>query len=193
MQVFSSLNDAAVARLLLSGAVGVIPTDTVYGIVARAEDASAVAALYRAKHREGKPGTVIAADTAQLTALGILPEALQPVAHLWPASLSAIVPSSPALAYLDQGRGSLAVRIPANPHIQTLLQKTGPLLTSSANQPAEPPATDWQAAQDYFGETIDFYVDGGKIADKLPSTIIRLAKDGTIEVVRAGAVPVANI
>ena len=53
------------------GAVAVIPTDTVYGIVARANDQQAVAGLYQLNHREHKPGTLIAATIDQLGELGI--------------------------------------------------------------------------------------------------------------------------
>lgn len=188
-----SLTDSTVARLLLDGAIGILPTDTVYGIVARATDRQAVAALYKAKHREGKPGTIIAASVEQLVSLGITAELLAPIAHLWPAPLSVIVPSTPDLEYLDQGKGSLAVRVPADPLIHALLEQTGPLLTSSANQPGEPTATNVSAARAYFGRTVDFYVDGGKVSDRLPSTIIRIAEDGTIELIRAGAVSIDNI
>ncbi len=45
-----------------AGAVGVIPTDTVYGIAARARDEVAFARLYSLKKREVKPGTLIAAN-----------------------------------------------------------------------------------------------------------------------------------
>ena len=53
--------EEAVERLLRGG-VGVMPTDTVYGLVARVADRPAVERLYTLKHREHKPGTVIAAN-----------------------------------------------------------------------------------------------------------------------------------
>ena len=54
--------DHAGDRLKQPGAIGVIPTDTVYGVVARAADGKAVARLYELKKRDDKPGTLIAAD-----------------------------------------------------------------------------------------------------------------------------------
>jgi tRNA threonylcarbamoyl adenosine modification protein (Sua5/YciO/YrdC/YwlC family) len=190
MHVFHSINEPEVVRLLQNGHIGVMPTDTVYGIVASAHDPAAVGRLYKAKHREGKPGTLIAADVDQLIKLGIAPAPLRRIAHLWPDSLSVIVPSSPLLAYLDQGKGSLAVRVPKDAAIRQLLQRTGPLLTSSANQPGQPPATDTAAAQEYFGETVDFYVGGGDSKDMLPSTIVRVTDAGDIQVLRYGAVTI---
>jgi len=51
----------AADRLAQPGAIGVIPTDTVYGVVCRAADAVAVKRLYALKQRAAKPGTVMAA------------------------------------------------------------------------------------------------------------------------------------
>jgi L-threonylcarbamoyladenylate synthase len=188
MKHFDSITDSGVVQLLQNGAVGVLLTDTVYGIVALASDPAAVAHLYRAKHREGKPGTVIAANTEQLADLGIDQAYLDKVAHLWPNALSIILPDHQELAYLDQGKHSLAVRVPAHEAMQRLLRQTGPLLTSSANMPGEPPASTITEAKDYFGETIDFYVDGGTVPASVPSTLVRLAGNGNIELLRQGPV-----
>jgi tRNA A37 threonylcarbamoyladenosine synthetase subunit TsaC/SUA5/YrdC len=84
---------------------------------------------------------------------------------------------------------SLAVRIPAQSEIAELLQKTGPLITSSANHPGEPTANAVDEARKYFGDTVDFYVDGGDLSDHKPSTIIRIVDDA-IEVIREGAVKI---
>lgn len=180
--------DKELIRLLQQGAVGLLPTDTIYGLVARAEDQEAVRRLYRIKHREGKPGTVIAATHEQLQTLGIAPHFLQQVMAYWPNPISIVLPAPPSLAYLDQGKQSLAVRIPHSDALQALLEKTGPLLTSSANLPGQPPASSLAEAQAYFGEELDFYVDGGTMTTAVPSTVARLKADGGIEVLRQGAV-----
>ncbi len=190
MHIFNAVTDSGVVQLLLDGAIGVLPTDTVYGIVARAADPAAVARLYKAKHREGKPGTVIAASVEQLVSLGIEASYLQKVGHYWPNALSIVLPDHEKLAYLDQGKHSLAVRVPANPTIQELLRQTGPLLTSSANMPGEPTATTLDEARTYFGETVDFYVNGGTIVGDLPSTLIRLDENGNVEILRQGPVKI---
>ena len=59
------------SKLAQAGVVGIVPTDTIYGLAARATDESAVARLYHLKSREQKPGTVIAANIDQLTVLGV--------------------------------------------------------------------------------------------------------------------------
>ncbi len=176
-------------RLAGIGAVGVIPTDTIYGVVARAADELAVTRLYKIKHREHKPGTIIAADIDQLTALGIKHRYLKAVEQFWPGALSVVIPCGAELSYLHQGKFSLAVRIPAKEELRELLIETGPLLTSSANHPSQAPAHTVHEAQNYFGDEVDFYIDGGDLSGHEPSTVIRIVDD-EIEVLRQGAVKI---
>ena len=172
--------------LLQSGAVGVLPTDTVYGLVARAHDKTAVERFYALKNREKKPGTLIAASTDQLLALGVPVDEIDKVASYWPNPLSAVL-TVRGHDYLHQSVGTLAMRVVANDEIRALLEQTGPLITSSANQPSQSPATTVEEAYVYFGENVDFYVDGGLITNTLPSTIIRPADHG-IDVLRQGSI-----
>jgi len=187
MQTFAE----AAALLLQAGNVGVIPTDTVYGLVARAADKEAVARLYGLKNREGKPGTIIAATIDQFAHLGIKARYLRAVAEYWPGAISIVIPCGPELEYLHEGVGSLAVRVPDDEQLQVLLEQTGPLLTSSANHPGEDTATTIAQAQNYFGDSVDFYVDGGDLSNRQPSTIVRVVDDA-IEVLRQGAVVIEN-
>lgn len=191
MRIFNSSQDETLAAVIKNGAVGVLPTDTIYGLVATAGNTSAVARLYALKNREHKPGTVIAASIDQLVDLGIKRRYLTAVEQFWPGALSAIIPTGDGLDYLRQGILGLAMRIPADETLRQLLDQTGPLLTSSANQPSEPPANTIAEAQKYFGEQVDFYVDGGDLGGREPSTLIRIIDDA-IEVIRQGAVKISN-
>lgn len=185
----NTLSDIEIVSLLSGGAVGVIPTDTVYGLVCCATNEAAVNRLYQIKSRKQDPGTVIAASIEQLVSLGLKARYLKAVAQFWPNAISIIIPCDSQLDYLDLGKRSLAVRIPNNKTLNTLIKKSGPLLTSSANMPGEPPANNIIEAQKYFGNTVDFYVDGGDMSDHAPSTLIRVIDDA-IEILRPGAVKI---
>ncbi|HSX27620.1 MAG TPA: L-threonylcarbamoyladenylate synthase [Patescibacteria group bacterium] len=189
MKLLNTLSNGEVITLLRKGGVGVIPTDTVYGLVCSAADQDAVNRLYALKSRESKPGTIIAASAEQLVKLGIKARYLKAVEQFWPNLISIIIPTGRDLEYLHLGKQSLAVRIPKNQEILRLLKTTGPLLTTSANLPGQPEATDIKQARGYFGDKVDFYVDGGDLSDRKPSTIIRIVDDA-IEVLRAGAVKI---
>lgn len=187
--IIKSIADPKVVELLNQSKIGVLPSDTIYGVMAKAADEAAVKKLYDLKKREQKPGTIIAASVEQLEQLGIKHRYLKAVEQYWPNPLSIIIPTGLDLAYLHQGKMTLAIRIPKDTEIQKLLAKTGPLVTSSANTPGDPPANTIQEAQKYFGDAVDFYVDGGDLSNRPPSTIIRIIDDA-IEVLREGAVKI---
>lgn len=171
------------------GTVGVLPTDTIYGLAARAADQSAVDRLYSVKSRENKPGTIIAADIKQLEELGLKHRYLKAVEHFWPGAVSVVIPCGPELTYLHRGVNGLAVRIPGDEDLRKFLRSTGPLLTTSANHPGEPPATTIDQAKKYFDGAVDFYADGGDLSGRPPSTVIRVVDDA-VEVLRQGAVKI---
>ncbi len=180
------MGNGELSELLLAGGVGVIPTDTLYGLVCCAANKKAVARLYGLKNRQSKPGTIIAATIDQLVELGIKARYLKPVAHYWPNSISIVIPNFD-LDYLHLGSGGVAVRVPDTTDLNLLLARTGPLLTTSVNHPGEPEAVNIEQAIEYFGEQLDFYVNGGDLSDRKPSTLIRIVDDA-VEVLREGAV-----
>lgn len=182
------MNDPEIVGLLKSGAVGVLPSDTVYGLVCSATNESAVTRLYALKLREHKPGTVIAASTDQLVVLGLRARYLNAVESFWPGPVSVIIPTA-NLNYLRQDVDGLAARIPGDEAVHNLLLKTGPLITTSANKPGQPTANTILEAKAYFGDTVDFYVDGGDLSGHPPSTIVRIVDDA-IEIIREGAVKI---
>jgi L-threonylcarbamoyladenylate synthase len=173
--------------MINSGKVGVLPTDTLYGVVCAADNKDAVQRVYALKNRDAKPGTIIATSIDQLVDLGIKRRYLKAVENYWPGPISVVIPCGPEFDYLHQGKYSLAVRVVNDNKVGKLLNGTGPLLTSSANFPGKAPATTIQEAQNYFGDKVDFYVDGGDMAGRESSTVIRIVDDA-IEVLRAGAV-----
>lgn len=188
-QILNTLSDKALPNLLLDGSVGILPTDTVYGLVCAANNAEAVTRVYKLKSREHKPGTIVASSIDQLVALGLKARYLKAVEQYWPGPVTIVIPCGPELNYLDMGLRTLAVRISDNETLNALIDVTGPLLTTSANLPGEKPADTIAEAEKYFGNSVDFYVEGGNLSDREPSTLIRVVDDA-VEVLRQGAVKI---
>lgn len=181
MSVYDSINES----LLVDGAVGIMPTDTLYGLVARAHDQKAVNRLYGLKSRLSKPGTLIAADVNQLIDLGLDRKFIKQAEKFWPGPVSVILPfEGTDFAYLHQDFGSIAARIVNHPQLLALLKRTGPLLTSSANAPGLPPAGDVLQAKQYFADSVDFYIDGGDLSGRTASKIIKIDQYGEVTVIR---------
>lgn len=178
-----------IVTLLRGDAVGVAPTDTLYGIVANAFSKRAVERIYEIKGRdEHKPFIILIPSLAALAQFGITLTPLQKktIQKLWPGPVSIILPcKNKKFEYLHRTTGSLAFRLPEDVFIRSLLKKTGPLVAPSANPQGQEPAQTIREAEAYFGPALDFYIDLGKKKGKA-STIVSMVNK-TPEIIRQGA------
>lgn len=180
------------AGLLKRGEVGIVPTDTLYGVVGRAFDENVVERIYKLKGRDKtKPFIILISSLGDLELFGIEVEKETSLVleKYWPGKVSVILPcDEESLSYLHRGTNSLAFRLPRKPKLEELIKKTGPLVAPSANPEDAAPALSVGEASDYFGEKVDFYLDEG-VLESLPSSIIKMSQ-GKPEVVRDGAVKI---
>ena len=183
---FNKLDDIELVQLIKSGAIGVLPTDTVYGLVGSARTPSILDQINVLKGREQKAGTMLAGSVDQLIEFGLDPKALNKVAYLWPNPISVVIDCDTSVINQIQGSGSVAVRIPANEQLRSLLLATGPLVTSSANLSGKQVVSNIEQATRVFGENISFYVDGGDLSDNAASTIVKLSGD-RLSIIRQGS------
>lgn len=180
MKVFSSVNDPEIARILTAGGVGLIRTDTLYGLVAKADDEAAVRRVYALKGRDDdKSPIVLIASTDQMYD-EISDSHRDYVSNVWPGPVSVIVPSVNAPSWIRRGNDSVAYRMPDVEDLRTLLDATGPLIAPSANPQGMQPAMNVREAKYYFGNDVDFYVDQGTVERREPSKLMRLEPDGGI-------------
>lgn len=189
-RILTSLDDPALPGLLNNGMIGIIPTDTIYGLVGASSNPDAIHRMYHIKERKRQPGTTIAANPGQLIKLGFSEATVTEVAHYWPAALSVEMSAANIPEYLSTGQPVMAARVPDFDDLCTLLEKTGPLMTTSANKPEARTATNIQEAIDYFGDEVDFYVDAGDLGERPTSTIIGFDTDRHLVIYRQGAVVV---
>jgi L-threonylcarbamoyladenylate synthase len=151
---------------LAAGEVGVIPTDTIYGVVASAVQPSSVERIYSLRRRErDKPLIVLFGDMDQLQQMGVaLTDRIQDLClRVWPGPVSLVVDlPHDEYAYLHRGTRSLALRMPAKPELKELLAEVGPLVAPSANIAGEAPSLTIAEAYAYFGDEV-WYVDEGQL------------------------------
>jgi len=174
---------AEAALLLQKGAVGVLRTDTLYGIVASANNKKAVARVYNIKKRNPtKPCLLLITKRGELTQFGVMltPSITKAMKRYWPGPTTLVcdihdVSAIKKFEYLHCGTNALAFRLPKNPKLIQLMKRTGPLIAPSANIEGECPTRTVDEARAVFGRNIDFYVDGGLVTRKRPSRIFKVS------------------
>jgi tRNA pseudouridine55 synthase len=170
--------------------IGVMPTDTIYGLVGKAMDKKVVERIYKVRLRQpDKPFIILISQLADIKRFGInIDDKIKEAAtKYWPGQVSMVLSgASDKFEYLHRGSGSLAFRLPAHEKLLQLLKKTGPLIATSANTEGRKPASTIRAAKKYFNNSIDFYVDFGKL-EASPSTLIAVTDQG-VELIRQGVV-----
>lgn len=160
------------------GELIVLPTDTVYGVGADAFTPSAVTGLLNAKGRgRTMPPPVLVgsvrAATALIDDLGTYGQDL--IDEFWPGALTLVCRANPNLMWdLGETKGTVAVRMPMDALSVELLKETGPLAVSSANISGRPAARDADEAEEMLGDSVEVYLDGGRVASGEASTIVDL-------------------
>lgn len=180
----SKLDDLKVVSILKKGGIGLLPTDTIYGLSCSALNESAVLKIHELKKRDkNKPLIVLISAVNQLKDLGI--GHAGPVAtKYWPGSVTVILSAKIAPHWLHRGTKTLAVRLPAFKELTNLISKIGPIVSTSANIQGYLPAGSASQAKEFFGEQLDFYVDIGELPGD-PSTIVQ-PMQGKLKILRQG-------
>jgi len=185
-------NNKKIIEILKKEGVGVLPTDTQYGLVGSAFSRRAVTKIYDLKSRIEKKSLIVlisSIDDLNMFGVEINEPAKAFMEKFWPGKVSIVLPfHNNRLYYLDKMGGTLAFRFPNKKSLINIIKDTGPLVAPSANPEGYPPATNIMEARRYFYKWIDFYVDGGDLVSD-PSTIVKIIGD-KIEVIREGAVKI---
>lgn len=175
----TSLQLKEIAEALTDGSVVLMPTDTIYGLHAVASNGDAVARIAEMKGRDetNKPFIVLASSVSQFPDLGITAraEVVKALESIWPAPLTAILPVGAPPASGRRSMGTLAVRIPALEWLRALIERTGPLISTSANRSGEPAVDRPSALALDLQNGLDI-VDGG-VRSGEPSAILDLTGD----------------
>ena len=181
------------ARLVLAGGLVCMPTESTYGLAVDPRQPAALARLRALKgHRPGdSPFALIAPDLAAARALArVWPQVADELAaRHWPGPLTLVVPARADLPpELVGPGGGVGVRVSSHSIAAELARRVGaPITATSANRTGAPPATSAAEAEAALGAEVDLVIDGGTCAG-VASTVVAVAEDGRLTVVRAGAI-----
>jgi len=202
MENFNDKNDqtalsmqGAIA-LLRKGEICAFPTDTIYGLGAKASDAKAVQKLFAVKNRPPEKAIILlCADLAMAkNMVEFSPIGLE-LSRYWPGALTLVLPlkiCAPIAAKALAVKNFLGVRVPANDLARQLISGVGePIATTSANVSGKLPAVNAKQVVDQLGSKIPL-LDGGLCQLGFASTILKVDGD-KVSLLRKGAIPLGQI
>lgn len=176
--------------------IAVLPTDTIYGIHAKALAQDAVGKVYQLKSRDQqKPFIIIISslDDLKLFNISLTPQVKTFLEKIWPNPISVILPcKDEEFSYLHRGLKSLAFRFPNNQFLLEVLKQTGPLISTSANFSGQPSATSINQVTQNFGDKIDIYIDHGELIG-VSSTVLKISDDNQLQVLREGQIKLSDL
>jgi len=189
-------------QALAEGKLVAFPTETVYGLAARALDACAVARLVAVKGRKkGHPVTLAirSLDEALDYAPDMCPLAQRLARRCWPGPITLVVDDShpeslvrrlpPLVQQAVSPENVVGLRVPGHPVILDVMRMlAGPLALSSANRTGRPEAVTAEEVLDNLGEELDLVLDDGRCRFGQPSSVV-LVQGNHFEVLRQGVVP----
>ena len=183
------------AEVLQHGGLVAFPTETVYGLGADPFDETAVKRVYLAKRRPFDMALSIAVhDISVADKIAELDENAYRLAKAFlPGPLTLLVKKRPIIPdIVTAALPEVGIRVPDHPIALHLLEEFGPIISTSANIHSHPNPVRVEEAIADLGNSVATYVDGGPCKVGVPSTIVQIT-DGTVEVVRYGAIPKEKI
>lgn len=184
-------------RLLETGAVVGIPTETVYGLAGNALNIDAVLRIFEVKNRPTFDPLIVHIDSAEKLgryASEVPPAARRLAERFWPGPLTLLLPKRPIIPDLvTSGLDTVALRVPRHPLTLALLRSLDfPLAAPSANPFGYISPTTARHVADQLGDRIPYVLDGGPCGVGVESTIVGFP-GGTPTVFRLGGVPLEAI
>lgn len=190
---------ALAAEVLRNGGLVAVPTETVYGLAARADSDAAVASIYRAKGRpDFNPLIVHVPGLEQAERIAQFDERARKVAAaFWPGPLTLVLPKQPDASLataVTAGLPTVALRCPAHAAMREVLEETGLALAApSANRSGGVSPTTAEHVAASLGGKVNLILDGGPCAAGIESTILALRGNGHWQILRPGPVTEAQI
>jgi L-threonylcarbamoyladenylate synthase len=174
-RILTSLNEVTPE---MAQGVFCCPSDTVYGLSTSVSAADSVMKIKMLKGKDpNMPLIVLIGSYEQIDMF--VPEHTVSVMRLakkvWPGPVSVIFGNVYEKWDAVSPNGTLALRMPDNPELRDFLMRVGPIVSTSANKTGNPPAITSQAAQEIFGQTLDFYIDTGD-CNNPPSTLVKVLR-----------------
>ena len=185
-----AVHDAA--KLILSGGVVALPTESFYGLAVHAMDAKAIERLFAVKQRrEDNPVLILIASKEDLDSYvdNVSSRARKLVERFWPGGLTMVFYAKPNVPdALTAGTGKIGIRLSSHPVPRALAKAVGaPITGTSANRAGQPSCSTAEEVMEAVGKDIELILDGGKTPGGKGSTVLDVTLDPPL-ILREGTV-----
>jgi len=177
-------------EVLMKGGVGVIPTDTVYGLCTNALNREGIKRIYRIKRRDiKKPLVLFVKDKGEIEKYGVVNDTARKLIDSFiPGPITIVLKrreGAPKISLRDID--TIGIRIPDEEFVINLLKNLDfPLATTSANLSGEETPKDISSLKKTFSGIVDFIVDGGEKGGT-PSTVVSIIGED-VKILREGRI-----
>jgi L-threonylcarbamoyladenylate synthase len=184
-------------EILRQGGVIALPTETVYGLAANAEDELAVRRIFAIKGRPATHPLIVhlpGAEAMPAWARHVPEEARRLAAAFWPGPLTLVLPRTPrATDAVTGGQDTVALRVPAHPVALAVLRGlAGGVAAPSANRFGQVSPTTAEHVRQDLGDEVELILDGGPCTVGVESTIVDLSS-GEPAILRPGGLPAEEL
>jgi L-threonylcarbamoyladenylate synthase len=180
------------SKVILSGGVVAVPTESFYGLAVHALNEKAIERLFAVKgRREDNPLLILLASRETLGSYvtEVSDRAWKLMERFWPGGLTMVFFADPILPpSLTAGKGKIGVRLSSHPVPRALAEAVGrPVTGTSANRSGQPSCSTAEEVIEALGEDIDLILDGGRTPGGKGSTVLDVTLDPPV-VLREGIV-----
>lgn len=196
MSSFGISTDVSLAvQVLQNGGIIGLPTETVYGLAALAQNEKAVHRIFDTKGRpRNHPLIVHVASLKDAMRFGVFNEHAIALANaFWPGPLTLLVPRTSLVPdWVTGGRDTVALRVPSHVVAQEVLQRVSDgVVAPSANKFGKVSPTSAQHVLADLGDHVDLILDGGPSEVGLESTIVECTRE--FQILRPGKISTEDI
>lgn len=179
-----------IVEVIKNGGVVIMPTDTIYGIIADATNEKAIQKVYEMKKRnENKPMLMLVNGIKMLnqyvSSINDIENKL--IDELWPGALTIIFNKKNVSDLLTGGLGTVGIRYPDNELLINIMNELNvPLLSTSVNVSGDASATCIDNINESILNNVDYVYNVGECKGEA-STIV-VVKGSELRVLREGSI-----
>ena len=186
-----------IAEIIKKGGIGIVPTETVYGIGANGLDGKAVEKIYLAKGRkQDNPINLLVnnIEMVEKVAKNITELEYKLMKAFFPGPFTIILNKKDIVPNIvTANQNTVGVRMPKNDIALKLIEYAGvPIAAPSANISGKPSGTDFKDIYNDFKDKVDFMIDGGESNIGIESTIIKVINN-IPHILRPGSITAEEI